>query len=111
MEVLQLIQQQLEYMKAKRELPYKVIEGFKYISWYINQNIPATSVYIYGSYHWGNWHEESDYDIMIDKVILGANMPVFKLILPILKIALDTKVDIMGGTFDYIRTLRRADGC
>jgi predicted nucleotidyltransferase len=54
-------------LKSFDLLPQNVQENFKVIKNILCELIGSeTNVYVFGSFYWGFWDEESDYDILLD---------------------------------------------
>jgi predicted nucleotidyltransferase len=60
------IRQNRGKLKVFNDLPENVKLDFKLIKEEINKKIEGLNLYVFGSYYWGFWDDESDYDINID---------------------------------------------
>lgn len=56
-------------LKSFSDLPFCAQTNFQTIAKEVKNIDPnVKKVYVFGSYHWGFWDSESDYDIMVDKM-------------------------------------------
>lgn len=56
-------------LNSFQDLPSDVQEKFTTIKKEINKDNPNTKCYVMGSYYWGFWDENSDYDLNVNRPI------------------------------------------
>lgn len=60
-------------LKNFYDLPFCVQENFKKISRMVKESDNTIQeVFVYGSYFWGNWDSQSDYDVRINQNFNGS---------------------------------------
>jgi len=60
-------------IKDFESIPEYAKETFKRIKNVINENYPNTKCYVMGSFYWGFWDENSDFDVIVDSESVDKN--------------------------------------